>query len=106
MSTLGRLFPGRPAALLRRRRAAGQERAMPRRLRQDLERALAEDDDAARRTAVDRVVRGITEGTYGRGFQERAAHAADRSRPDDHRASLDHLPPSSRVAGRPVGGGD
>ncbi|MEV0176139.1 hypothetical protein AB0I00_34130 [Streptomyces sp. NPDC050803] len=45
---------------------------MPLRLRQDLDRALSSTGDAARRAAVDRVVRGIANGVYGRGFQGRA----------------------------------
>ncbi|MER6675214.1 hypothetical protein [Streptomyces sp. NPDC000983] len=55
------------------RRRRGEEHLMPRRLRQDLDRALALPDGAARRTAVDRVVRGITAGAYGPGFRRRAA---------------------------------
>jgi len=98
-----RFLPGRPIALLRRTAAAlvrggtvtaperarrhgavaDRERGMPRRLRQDLGQALALSDDAARRSAVDRVVRGIADGTYGTGFRRRAMSATDRSRPDD-----------------------
>ncbi|PWI14438.1 hypothetical protein DI272_09940 [Streptomyces sp. Act143] len=98
-----RFLPGRPIALLRRtaaalvrggagtaseraRRqgaAADREQGMPRRLRQDLDRALALSDDAARRAAVDRVVRGIADGTYGTGFRRGAMGAADHNRPDD-----------------------
>ncbi|MFE0676919.1 hypothetical protein [Streptomyces sp. NPDC058867] len=49
----------------------GDECAMPRRLRADLDRALALPEGAVRRAAVDRVVRGIEAGAYGRGFRHR-----------------------------------
>ncbi|WP_432197132.1 hypothetical protein [Streptomyces sp. bgisy027] len=65
---------------LRRRVAAAGTRSMPQRLRADLDEALALRDDADRRTAVDRVVRGIAEGTYGATFQRPAASAARRGR--------------------------
>ncbi|MFF6979263.1 hypothetical protein ACFZAV_16305 [Streptomyces sp. NPDC008343] len=63
---------------LRRRIAAAKARSMPQRLRQDLQQALALRDDADRRTAVDRVVQGITKGTYGTTFQRQADNAARR----------------------------
>ncbi|MEU9394512.1 hypothetical protein AB0D86_31525 [Streptomyces sp. NPDC048324] len=63
-----------------RRTTNGPERDAPRRLRDDLDRALSLADDAARRAAVDGVVRGITEGRYGRGFQRQAERAPSRTR--------------------------
>ncbi|MFG1664092.1 hypothetical protein [Streptomyces sp. Y7] len=66
----------------RRRTTAAKERSMPRRLRQDLDQALALTDDTERRAAVDRVVQGITEGTYGSTFQRRAKSAATRNAAD------------------------
>ncbi|MGI5413853.1 hypothetical protein ACQEV9_44510 [Streptomyces chartreusis] len=65
---------------LRRRVAAAEARSMPQRLRQDLDQALALRDDADRRAAVDRVVQGITKGTYGTTFQRQAESAAMRGR--------------------------
>ncbi|MFC5219626.1 hypothetical protein [Streptomyces coerulescens] len=53
---------------------------MPQRLRQDLDQALALRDDAARRAAVDRVVQGITAGTYGPAFQRQTESVAARHR--------------------------
>lgn len=66
-----------------RRTAARRERGMPQRLRQDLDEALALTDDAARRVAVDRVVQGLTDGTYGRAFQRHTEAAARGCRPSD-----------------------
>ncbi|MFJ9118875.1 hypothetical protein ACIRJO_25370 [Streptomyces sp. NPDC102394] len=63
-----------------RRTTDGPERDAPRRLRDDLDQALSLADDAARRTAVDGVVRGIAEGRYGPGFQRRAEGAPARAR--------------------------
>ncbi|MGW4537353.1 hypothetical protein ACWEOP_05650 [Streptomyces chartreusis] len=65
---------------LRRRVATARARSMPQRLRQDLDQALALKDDADRRAAVDRVVQGITKGTYGAGFQRQAENATMRGR--------------------------
>ncbi|MFD5840946.1 hypothetical protein [Streptomyces chartreusis] len=65
---------------LRRRVAAAEARSMPQRLRKDLDQALALTDDADRRAAVDRVVQGITKGTYGPTFQRQAESAAMRDR--------------------------
>lgn len=65
---------------LRRRGAAAEARSMPQRLRQDLDQALALTDAADRRAAVDRVVQGITNGTYGAAFQRQADSAAMRGR--------------------------
>ncbi|MFC8244703.1 hypothetical protein [Streptomyces chartreusis] len=65
---------------LRRRGAVAEARSMPQRLRQDLDHALALTDEADRRAAVDRVVRGITKGTYGAAFQRQAEGEAMRGR--------------------------
>jgi hypothetical protein len=46
-------------------------------------RRIPLSDDAARRAAVDRVVRGIVDGTNGTGFRRRAMDAVDRDLPDD-----------------------
>ncbi|MCI3276683.1 hypothetical protein [Streptomyces cylindrosporus] len=82
MAARMRFLPRRLSALLRRTVAGDQERDMPRQLLQDLEQALELTDETTRRAAVDRVVRGIADGTYGTGFRRRALNAADRSRPD------------------------
>ncbi|MFJ9724849.1 hypothetical protein ACIRP3_19075 [Streptomyces sp. NPDC101209] len=63
-----------------RRTTNGPERDVPRRLRDDIDQALSLADGAARRAAVDGVVRGITEGRYGSGFQRRAEGAQARTR--------------------------
>ncbi|MEU6306196.1 hypothetical protein [Streptomyces chartreusis] len=65
---------------LRRRVATARARSMPQRLRQDLDHALALKNDADRRAAVDRVIQGITKGTYGAAFQRQAENAAVRGR--------------------------
>jgi hypothetical protein len=62
---------------MRRRTPADAERDAPRRLRNDLDRALSLTDETARRTAVDQVVQGIAEGRYGRTFQRQAEQRPD-----------------------------
>lgn len=63
---------------MRRRTPADAERDAPRRLRNDLDRALSLTDETARRTAVDQVVQGMAEGRYGRTFQGQARRQAQQ----------------------------
>lgn len=54
---------------IRRRAALDHERRMPRQLHEDLQHALRIPHAQAQRAAVDKIVRGIADGTYGQNFR-------------------------------------